>query len=89
MKDSEVLECAESVYQFLLDDSSPKNYSSFENIPAFFNMTKTLKKHNIDMVPFTVYLNNRYNIHESWLFDVLMKNSPKEFFLHNKSKGFL
>jgi len=88
MKSEDVLECAESVYQFLLDDTSPKNYSSFEDIPAFSNMTKTLKKHNTDMVPFTMYLNGKYHIHESWLFDIILTKSPKEFFSTTKAKDF-
>jgi hypothetical protein len=87
MKDKEILECAESVYD-LIDDTSPKNYSSFENIPAFSNMMKTLKKYNTDMVPFTMYLNDKYNIHESCLFNSILTKSPKEFFSTTKAKDF-
>jgi len=85
MKDKEILECAESVYEHLIDDTSPKNYSSFENIPAFSNMMKTLKKYNTDMVPFTMYLND---IHESCLFNSILTKSPKEFFSTTKAKDF-
>ena len=88
MKDKEILECAESVYEHLIDDTSPKNYSSFENIPAFSNMMKTLKKYNTDMVPFTMYLNDKYHIHESWLFNTILTKSPKEFFSTTKAKDF-
>ena len=96
MKDKEILECAESVYEFLLDDST-KNYShqmilkrmsSFEDIPTLSNMMKTLRNYNIDMVEFTMYLNDKYNIHESCLFDSILTKSPKEFFSTTKAKDF-
>jgi uncharacterized pyridoxamine 5'-phosphate oxidase family protein len=96
MKDKEILECAESVYEFLLDDSTKKysrqmilkRMSSFEDIPALSNMMKTLRKYNIDMVEFTMYLNDKYNIHESCLFDSILTKSPKEFFSTTKAKDF-
>jgi hypothetical protein len=96
MKDKEILECAESVYEFLLDDSTKKysrqmilkRMSSFEDIPAFSNMMKTLKKYDTEMIPFTMYLNDKYNIHESWLFNTILTTSPKEFFSTTKAKDF-
>jgi uncharacterized pyridoxamine 5'-phosphate oxidase family protein len=96
MKDKEILECAESVYEFLLDDSTKKysrqmilkRMSSFEDIPTLSNMMKTLRNYNIDMVEFTMYLNDKYNIHESCLFNSILTKSPKEFFSTTKAKDF-
>lgn len=58
MKNSEILECAESVYKFLICEDDHTGYNSIDDIPSFRNMNEVLTKYNTDMVPFTIFLNN-------------------------------
>lgn len=90
MTDLELLECAQSVYDFLIDDNDirlNKSFSSFNEIPAFKKMNETLVKYDFvkntgvaDMILFTLTLNGLYKIYEQNDFRKLMKTSPKDFF---------
>jgi hypothetical protein len=90
MTDLDLLECAQSVYDFLIDDTDirlNKSFSSFNEIPAFKKMNETLVKYDFvknsgvgDMILFTLTLNSLYKIYEQNDFRKLMKTSPKDFF---------
>lgn len=98
MTDLELLECAQSVYDFLIDDTDirlNKSFSSFNEIPVFKKMNETLVKYDIvkdsgvaDMVLFTLTLNGLYKIYEKNDFRKLLRNSPKDFFSSIKSHDF-
>jgi len=86
LKDIEILECAQSVYFFLTDNTDiklNKSFESFMDIPSFQKMNIVLKNYNTDMIPFTHFLNCKYQIsNELWC------ESPKEFFSTTKSHDF-
>ncbi len=98
MTDLELLECAQSVYDFLIDDTDirlNKSYNSFMEIPAFKNMNDTLIKYEFtkhsdvaDMVLFTITLNGLYKIYDQNDFRELLRNRPKDFFSTTKSHDF-
>jgi hypothetical protein len=86
LKDIEILECAQSVYLFLTDNTDinlNKSFESFMDIPSFQKMNIVLKKYNTDMIPFTQFLNCKYQISNK-----LWRVSPKEFFSTTKSHDF-
>jgi len=95
MTDIELLECTQSVYDFLIDDTDirlNKSYNSFMEITAFKKMNDTLVKYEFlkyaDMVLFTLTLNGLYKIYEQNDFRKLIRNSPKDFFSSTKSHDF-
>ena len=98
MTDLELLECAQSVYDFLIDDNDirlNKSFSSFNEIPAFKKMNETLVKYDFvkdsgvaDMILFTNFLNSKYGIYDVDVFGERMKNDPKSFFSSTKSHDF-
>ena len=98
MTDLELLECAQSVYDFLIDDTdirSNKSFSSFNEIPVFKKMNETLVKYDFvensdvaDMVLFTLTINGLFRIYEQNDFRKLIRTSPKDFFSSTKSHDF-
>ncbi len=103
MTDLELLECAQSVYDFLIDDTDirlNKSFSSFNEIPVFKKMNETLVKYDFvkgsdvatksiaDMILFTNFLNSKYGIYDVDVFGERMKNDPKSFFSSTKSHDF-
>jgi len=73
--DIELLECTQSVYDFLIDDTDirlNKSYNSFMEIPAFKKMNDTLIKYDFgnewretaDVVLLTSTLNGVWKIYE-------------------------
>ena len=96
MTNIELLECTQSVYDFLIDDTDirlNKSFNSFMEIPAFKKMNDTLVKYELyhgqkNMVLFTLTLNDVYKIYEQNSFKKLIRNSPKDFFSSTKSHDF-
>ena len=101
MTDLELLECAQSVYDFLIDDTDDtdirlnKSFSSFNEIPVFKKMNETLVKYDFvkdsgvaDMILFTLTLNSKWKIYEQNDFRKLLRNNPKDFFSSIKSHDF-
>ena len=93
-----LLECAQSVYDFLIDDTDirlNKSYNSFMEIPAFKKMNDTLIKYEFakysdvaDMVLLTLTLNGLYKIYDQNDFRKLLRDTPKDFFSSTKSQDF-
>ena len=101
MTDLELLECAQSVYDFLIDDTDDtdirlnKSFSSFNEIPVFKKMNETLVKYDFlkdsgvaDMILFTLTLNGLYKMYEQNYFRKLIRTSPRDFFSSTKSHDF-
>jgi hypothetical protein len=98
MTDIELLECAQSVYDFLIDDTDiklNKSFNSFMEITAFNNMNDTLVKYEFtkhsgvaDMVLFTLTLNGLCKIYDQNDFRKLLRDTPKDFFSTTKSHDF-
>ncbi len=99
MTNLELLECTQSVYDFLIDDTDirlNKSYNSFMEIPTFKNMNDTLTKYGFgnewsekaDMVLFTQCLNGLYKIYDLDDFRKLLKYKPKDFFSTKESHNF-
>jgi hypothetical protein len=98
MTDIELLECTQSVYDFLIDDTDirlNKSFNSFMEIPTFKKMNDTLIRYEFtkhsdvaDMVLLTLTLNDVYKIYEQNSFKKLIRNSPKDFFSSTKSHDF-
>jgi hypothetical protein len=96
MTDLELLECTQSVYDFLIDDTDirlNKSFSSFNEIPVFKKMNEVLVKYDFgsdvaDMILFTNFLNSKYGIYDVDVFGERMKNDPKSFFSSTKSHDF-
>ena len=96
MTDLELLECTQSVYDFLIDDNDiekNKSLNSFMEIPTFKKMNETLVKYEFvhgqkNKVLFTLTLNDVYKIYEQNGFKKLIRNSPKDFFSSTKSHDF-
>jgi hypothetical protein len=98
MSDLELLECAQSVYDFLIDDTdirSNKSFNSFMEIPAFKKMNDTLIKYEFvkhsgvaDMILFTLTLNGVYKIYQQNDFRKLLRDTPKDFFSSTRSHDF-
>jgi hypothetical protein len=101
MTDLELLECAQSVYDFLIDDTDIKlnrSYDSLTEIPVFKKMNETLLKYDfgsgtpqgqgLNMILFTLTLNGLYKIYEKNDFRKLIRTSPKDFFSSTKSHDF-
>jgi hypothetical protein len=99
MTDLELLECTQSIYDFLLDDvvvNGPnRSFNSFMEIESFIKMNETLIKYNFckgsgvsDMVGFTSMLNNEFEIYDDDIFKERMANDPKSFFSTTKSHEF-
>lgn len=82
MTNDELIECAESVLNFLVN--SDKEFSTLKHFrtPSYINMFKIFQPHNITtMVEFTKILNQNLHI----LNEPLWVNSPQEFF-HDDNK---
>lgn len=98
MSDSELLECTQSLYDFLIDDNDiekNKSHNSFMEIPSFKKMNETLVKYEFtkhsdaaDMVLFTLTLNDVYKIYEQNDFRQLLRNRPKDFFSSKECHNF-
>ena len=99
MTNLELLECTQSVYDFLIDENDirlNKSYNSFMEIPAFKNMNDTLTKYDFgnewsersEMVLFTLTLNDLYKIYDQNDFRKLLKYKPKDFFSSKESHNF-
>lgn len=99
MTDLELLECTQSVYDFLIDDTDiklNKSFNSFMEISAFKNMNDTLIKYGFgnewretaDMILFTLTINGVFRIYEQNDFRESMRNNPKDFFSSTKSHDF-
>ena len=85
MTDTEILECGQSIYDFLLDDTDIQTNMPFMEMPSFKKMNDVLSKNNTDMVPFTEFLNSKYNIYPKplwWNF------SARQFFSTTKALDF-
>lgn len=98
MTDLELLECVQSVYDFLTDDTDIRpnlSFSSFNEITSFKKMNDTLEKFgfigsglNPDMATFTIIVNNRFQIFKVYEFRQLLRNNPKDFFSTTKAHDF-
>ena len=99
MSNLELLECTQSVYDFLIDDNDirlNKSHNSFMEIPSFKKMNDTLTKYGFgnewsersDMVLFTLSLNGLYKIYDQNDFRELLKYKPKDFFSSKESHNF-
>jgi hypothetical protein len=96
MSDSELLECTQSVYDFLIDDNDirlNKSHNSFMEIPSFKKMNETLVKYEFvhgqkNMVLFTLTLNDVYKIYEQNDFRQLLRNRPRDFFSSKECHNF-
>lgn len=98
MTNIELLECAQSVYDFLIDDTYiilNKSFNSFMEIQSFKKMNDTLVNYNFckeseisDMVGFTTMLNNRFKLYDVDIFEERMINDPKAFLSNKKSQEF-
>jgi hypothetical protein len=97
MTDLELLECVQSVYDFLIDDTDirlNKSFSSFNEIPVFKKMNEILVKYDFedsgvaDMILFTLTINGVFRIYEQNDFRESMRNNPKNFFSSTKSHDF-
>lgn len=102
MSDLELLECTQSLYDFLIDDNDiekNKSHNSFMEIPSFKKMNETLVKYEFvhgnwlahshqNMVLFTLTLNDVYKIYEQNDFRQLLRNRPKDFFSSKESHNF-
>jgi hypothetical protein len=82
MADLELLECTQSVYDFLIDDTD-------------IRLNDTLIKYDFtkhsdvaDMVLFTITLNGLYKIYDRNDFRKLLRDTPKDFFSTTKSHDF-
>jgi hypothetical protein len=98
MTDLELLECAQSVYEFLIDDEDinlNKSFNSFMEFHTFKKMNETLTRYGcckengvVDMVGFTTMLNNRFKLYDIDIFEERMINDPKSFFSTTISHNF-
>lgn len=97
MTDLELLECVQSVYDFLIDDTDirlNKSFSSFNEIPVFKKMNEKLVKYDFedsgvaDMILFTLTINGVFRIYEQNDFRESIRNNPKDFFSSTKSHDF-
>ena len=98
MTNLELIECTQSVYDFLIDDTDirlNKSYDSLMEIPAFKKMNQTLIKYEFlkysdvgDMVLFTLTLNGLFKIYDQNDFRKLLRDTPRSFFSSTKSHDF-
>ena len=96
MTDLELLECTQSLYDFLIDDNDiekNKSHNSFMEIPSFKKMNETLVKYEFvhgqkNIVLFTLTLNDVYKIYEQNDFRQLLRNRPKDFFSSKECHNF-
>jgi hypothetical protein len=96
MTDLELLECTQSLYDFLIDDNDiekNKSFNSFMEIPSFKKMNETLVKYEFvhgqkNMVLFTLTLNDVYEIYDQNDFRQLLRNRPKDFFSSKECHNF-
>lgn len=94
MTDLEILECCQSVLDFLEEDPSEEEFEQHGfNTPMNSKMDKVLRDHGytqpglmhtMPMVAFCMELNQEYKIH-----DRLWDKEPREFFSTIKSRNFL
>lgn len=100
MTDLELFECAQSVYDFLVDDIDINlniTFNSFMNIPSFSKMNEILKKYDFgseeyisdsDIIVFTLVLNSKFKIYDQNNLRNLLKENSKNFFSTTKSHDF-
>ncbi len=90
MSDLELLECAQSVYEYLIDDTDASRYKSISDIPANKKMNETLSNYGLtnDIVVFTIMLNNKFKIYEDFSFRSYLRNNPRDFFSSTNSLDF-
>lgn len=74
----EELECSESVINFLLDKENPNGIPT----PMQSKMESCLAKYSTNMVPFTHYLNLKYNLYDGSV------NLQPNFFFREESINF-
>lgn len=94
----ELIECAQSVYDFLIDDTDirlNKSHDSFMEITSFKKMNDTLTKYDFvrhsgaaDMVLLTLTLNGVFKIYDQNSFRKLLRDNPKNFFSSVRSHDF-
>jgi hypothetical protein len=85
--DSEILECSQAVYNFLIIDELDliNVVGSYNKLPHYKEMLDILKKYHMgDMISFTHYLNDKYRILEK----PLWTGNAKSFFSNAKSHNF-
>lgn len=85
MENKDLLECSKVILNFIIH--SDKEFVKLKtfNTPSNISMMKILKTHNTDMLDFTLYLNNKFDI----MPNPLWENSATEFFSDNiKSISF-
>ena len=89
MTDLELLECAQSVYDFLID-TDPSGFRSFNDIPDNQKMNDALSKHGFtnDIDIFTIILNNKFKIYDEHSFRSYLRNNPRDFFSSTNSHDF-
>jgi len=86
--DLEILECSQSVYNFLVIDESHliNVVGGFDKLPHYKEMLEVLETHKMgDMVSFTHYLNDKYKISSDPLW---VPGNAKTFFSTDKSHNF-
>lgn len=97
LRESDILECAQSVYDFLIDDTDIRlnlSFNSFNEVPAFKRMNEVLirngfgEKECADMILFTLVINSKWKIYDQEEFRILLRNNPKDFFSSTKSHDF-
>jgi hypothetical protein len=94
MTDIELLECTQSVYDFLIDDTDIHNIGS-SKYHAFKKMNDTLIRYEFtkhsdvaDVALLTLTLNGVWKIYEQNDFRKLLRDTPKDFFSSTKSHDF-
>ena len=90
MTDLELLECVQSVYDFIIDDTDTSGFRSFSDIPVNEKMNETLSKYGFtnDISVFTIILNNKFKIYEEFSFRSYLRNKPRDFFSSTNSHDF-
>lgn len=94
MIDLELLECAQSVYDFLTDDIDIRLNLSFDRVGLINRMNEVLIRNGFgekecgDMILFTLVINSKWKIYDQGEFRILLRNNPKDFFSSTKSHDF-
>jgi hypothetical protein len=84
MRKIDLLDGAESVYNFLINSEEEVRILQNYDVPSMRKMDNTLKPLNITMVDFAVELNKELKL----LPEPLWVDSPKEFFSYDVSRTF-
>lgn len=78
MTDKDLLECSESVLNFLLKNEEEFKKLKHFNTPCNYNMYNLLKSYNTNMCDFSEILNKKLRL----LNEPLWINTPQEFFFN-------